>query len=311
MVAVCLLTHFNVADAIAALLHVGNLSGRVVGRSGKYGDRNYGGKGVGESDGKEKVEASVLVSTGGVYICGGVPGINGRRAIGGWPITEILLDLGKGAAGIYNADADFLNGIAHTIAHIVRSMQIAGVRRFGHQDPHVLCADGRVGEFQVDRSTLRLLYCPAGESFPLALRSRVEVERARSYPILHGVGRGIRAGPGDANRVHRLFGTQVHDDPLRVPGIALSGEPAREVRMTLPIAEIGTLQRTVAAGRETAVRQCVGKNVAHRLLEFSASGEVSALVRGIAPGSVLGPVPGRHAKFGIVAISNRSPTRRE
>src|SRR5260370_42008099 len=122
MLAVWLLTHFNVADAIAALLHVGNLRGRVVRRSVKHGDRNHRGKVVGESAGKEKVEASVLVSTGGVYICGGVPGINGRRAIGGWPITEILLDLGKGAAGIYNADADFLNGIAHTIAHILGSM---------------------------------------------------------------------------------------------------------------------------------------------------------------------------------------------
>ena len=55
----------------------------------------------------------------------------------------------------------------------------------------------------------------------------------------------------------------------------------------------------------------IRKNVANRLFELRATREVPALARGVAPGSVLGPMPRRHAKLRIIAISNRPPTRRE
>ncbi len=247
---------------IAALLNVGDLRGGVVRRAVKHGDRNHRRKIVGEAAGEEKIEAAVLVAARGIHVAGRVPGINRRGAISGRFVADTLLDLGKGAAGIDGADANFLDRVSHAVADVVRSMQIAGVRRFRHQDAHVLRGDGRVGELQIDGSALRIFHCARGESLPLALRALIEVERAFSHPIFHLIGRGVRARPGDANRIHRLFGLQIHDHPLRVQRVAFTRELAGEIGIALPIAEIRALQRAVAAGREAAVRQRIGQNVA-------------------------------------------------
>src|SRR5437588_12479070 len=59
------------------------------------------------------------------------------------------------------------------------------------------------------------------------------------------------------------------------------------------------------------MRQRVSQNVTNRFLQFSAAGEISALVGGIAPASVLVPVPRRHAELGVVAIRDRAPARRK
>ena len=59
------------------------------------------------------------------------------------------------------------------------------------------------------------------------------------------------------------------------------------------------------------MRQGIGQDVAERLLELRAAGKVPALVGRIAPGPVLGPMPGSHPKLGVVAISDGSPARGE
>src|SRR5258708_13548514 len=94
-------------------------------------------------------------------------------------------------------------------------------------------------------------------------------------------------------------------------GVGFAGELAREIGIALPIAEIRSLQRPVSAGGEAAMGQSIRKYVTQRLLEISAAGEVSAFVRRVAPRSILGPVPCGHAEFGVIAISDRPPTRAE
>src|SRR5256885_16556298 len=58
------------------------------------------------------------------------------------------------------------------------------------------------------------------------------------------------------------------------------------------------------------MRERVRKNVANARFEIGAAGEVTALVGGVAPGAFGIPVPGGHAKFGIVAIGDGSPAGR-
>src|SRR5215813_912374 len=55
------------------------------------------------------------------------------------------------------------------------------------------------------------------------------------------------------------------------------------------------------------MRQRVREDVASGSFEFGAAGEIAALVGGITPGAIGIPVPGGHAKFGIVAIGDRAP----
>jgi len=104
-----------------------------------------------------------------------------------------------------------------------------------------------------------------------------------------------------------FFRAEVGDDPLRVERIGFAGEFAGEVRIAFPVEEVGTLDGTVAAGSEAAMRKRVRQNVANGRFEIGAAGEVTALVSGIAPGAFGIPMPGGHAKFGIVAIGDGAP----
>src|SRR5580700_2601610 len=169
MFAVRLLTHFDVSDAVAAFLHVSNLGSGVIRRAIKHGDRNHRRKIVGESAGKEKVEAAVLVAARGVYVRGRVPWINRRRAVGSGFVAKIFLQLGKGTVGINTAHPNLLNGVSDAIADVVRPVLITGIRRFRHQNAHVLRDHGRVGQLDVKRSAFGVSYYARGESLPLAL----------------------------------------------------------------------------------------------------------------------------------------------
>ena len=91
VLAVGLLAHFDVSDAIAAFLDVGDLRRRIVRRAVKHGDRNHRRKVVGQSAGEKKIEAAVLVAAAIVYVFGGVPGINRRNAIGRSSFRRISL----------------------------------------------------------------------------------------------------------------------------------------------------------------------------------------------------------------------------
>ena len=76
VLAIRLLTQFDVSDAVAALFEIGDLGGSVVRRPVKHSDRNHRWEIVGESAGKEEIEAAVLVASGGVHVSGRVPGID-------------------------------------------------------------------------------------------------------------------------------------------------------------------------------------------------------------------------------------------
>src|SRR6202041_1515078 len=187
-----------------------------------------------------KVEAAVLVAARGVYIRGRVPWVNRRCAVGSGFVAQIFLKLGKGTIGINTAHPNLLNGVSDAIADVVRPVLIAGIRRFRHQYAHVLRDHGRVGQLDIQRSAFSVSYYPGGESLPLALRTQIEIEGALAHPILHLIGRSIRARPRDADRIYRRFGHQIYDYPLRVQSIAFAGELAGEIGIALPIAEIGT-----------------------------------------------------------------------
>src|SRR5437763_9214443 len=57
------------------------------------------------------------------------------------------------------------------------------------------------------------------------------------------------------------------------------------------------------------MRERIGKNVAEWRFEVGTVGEVSALMRGVAPGAVRVPVPGGHAELAVVAIGDGPPAR--
>ncbi len=139
----------------------------------------------------------------------------------------------------------------------------------------------------------------------------VEVERILPVPILDLIRHRIRTGPRNANRVYRFRGTQIDHHPLWMQRVTFAGEAAGQIGIALPICEIRAGYRSVSAGREAAVWKCVGQDVAGRLFEVGAAGKISAAVGGVAPGSILGPVPCGHAEFGVVAIGNRSPAGRK
>ncbi len=93
--------------------------------------------------------------------------------------------------------------------------------------------------------------------------------------------------------------------------VAFPGELTGEIRIAFPITKIGALDGAIATGGKTAVRQSVGQDVTGHSFQFGASGKVSASVRRITPRPILGPVPGGHPQFSVVAVSNGSPARRE
>src|SRR4030088_150412 len=93
--------------------------------------------------------------------------------------------------------------------------------------------------------------------------------------------------------------------------VAFAGELAGEVRIAFPVTEIGALYGAIAAGGKTTVRQSVGQNVTGHFLQFGAASEISTPMRRVAPRSVLGPVPGRHPQFSVIAVSDGSPARRQ
>ena len=91
--------------------------------------------------------------------------------------------------------------------------------------------------------------------------------------------------------------------------IRFASEFAAEVGIAFPVQEIGALDGAVAAGGEAAMREGIGKNVADWRFEVGTAGEVSALMRGVAPGAVRVPVPGGHAELAVVAIGDGPPAR--
>src|ERR1700733_9055078 len=94
-------------------------------------------------------------------------------------------------------------------------------------------------------------------------------------------------------------------------GVAFAREFGSQIRIAFPVGEIRTCDRPIATRRKSAVWQCVGKDVANRILQFGAAGEIASFAGGIAPSAVLSPVPSRHSKLGVIAIADRSPSGRK
>src|SRR5207302_6895994 len=99
-----------------------------------------------------------------------------------------------------------LNRIAIVVANVLRSMFVAGVGGFSHQDAKVSRGNGPVRELQRDRSALGLLQDACGKDSPVTFPSSVEIERVCTTPVFHLVGHGIGAGPLDPESTERLLG---------------------------------------------------------------------------------------------------------
>src|SRR5207245_9384044 len=118
VLAIRIFSHLDIADGVATLLNVGNLSGGIFRRAVKEGDGNHRGQVVSEPTGEENVKAGVLVSATIVYVLGGMPRINGRNAICSFLLSGIFRRLDESAVGINCACNNLLNGIADAIANI-------------------------------------------------------------------------------------------------------------------------------------------------------------------------------------------------
>src|SRR5580693_5403820 len=127
-------------------------------------------------------------------------------------------------------------------------------------------------------------------------------------PILHHVMSRVWVRPCDANTVDHLILREVENHPLRMQGIALSGEAPGEVRTAFPI----SIQIAIRKPRETcvagsvvacspAMRQRISVGIANGLGRSGRTCEVT-LSTGIAPGSLRIPVPCLDRKFSILAI---------
>ncbi len=94
-------------------------------------------------------------------------------------------------------------------------------------------------------------------------------------------------------------------------GVLLSSKSAGQVGVALPVSKVRTLHRAIAPGREAAMWQRVGEDVADGLPQVGAAGEITTPMCRITPGSILCPIPCRHAEFGVVAIGDWTPACRE
>ncbi len=76
VLAIRLLSHFDIGDRIASLLEIGDLGSGVFGRAVQHGDWNHRGQIVREAAGEEQIEAAVLVGSRSVHVRCGMPGVN-------------------------------------------------------------------------------------------------------------------------------------------------------------------------------------------------------------------------------------------
>ena len=157
VLAIGLLPHFYISDAVATLFQVGNLHSRIVWRAVEHGDWNHRRKIVRKPATEENIKAAVLVISTVIHIIRGMPRINRRNAIRSSFLVGILRRLDKSPAVIHRTHSDLLNGIADAVADVVRSMLVASVRGLCHQGTYVPCGDRHIGKLQGDRAALGIL----------------------------------------------------------------------------------------------------------------------------------------------------------
>jgi hypothetical protein len=170
---------------------------------------------------------------------------------------------------------------------------VASIRGFSHQDAQISGGDRSIRELQRDRAAFCFFEMARWEYVPLTLRACIEVQCSRAGPIFHLGRSGVGAGPCNADSIHWLFPVQVDDDPLRMQGVTFASKSPGQV--------------TIAACRESTMRKGIGEDVADRISQVGAAGEISAATCRITPSSVLCPVPGRPTKLTVVPICDRTP----
>ena len=217
--AIRLLAHLDPADRVAALLEVRDLRGRIVGRSVEHGDRNHRGQVVGQAAGEEDVEAGVLAASRGVDVGRRMPGIDRRSGV-----SCLRCYRRECCRGVDRAGLEILNAVAHAIAYVVRTVQVAGVRRLRHPDAHESRCNGIRREFQVDGAAFAVLHRPAGKCLPLPVGRAAQ--RTLPHPVIHLVDLGVWVCPADLHRIEtacRRAG----------PSLPIAGEACRSRRVNL------------------------------------------------------------------------------
>ena len=134
MLAVGFFAHFYISDGVAAFFDVGDLGGGIFRCAVKHGDRNHCRKVIGESAGKENVEAAVLIVSSIVYVGRGMPGIDGGNGIGGLFFIRSFRGFDENSSRIRRARSDLLNRVADTIADVVRTVLVARIRGLHHHN---------------------------------------------------------------------------------------------------------------------------------------------------------------------------------
>ena len=160
MLAVGLLSHLYISDGVTTLFNVCDLRGRIFRCAVEHGDRNHCRKIIGESAGKENIEAAVLIVSSVVHIGGGMPGIDGGNGIRGAFFIRSFRGFDESPSSIRRARSNLLNRIANTVANIVRPVFVTSIRRLRHQDAQESRGNWRLRELQNN--------CPAARIFQYA-----------------------------------------------------------------------------------------------------------------------------------------------
>src|SRR5437588_10665977 len=161
-----------------------------------------------------------------------MPRIDGGDAIGGQWVRGIARRRSECTVD-NDSCCNLLDCITDAVSDGRRSMFVAGIRRFRHQDAQVTRGYWAVGQFERHDATLRISQSTRREDMPFTLWTEVEIQRASPCPVLHLVVGGIGTGPDDTHRVNQLLTLQVYDHPLRMKGITFASEHAGQIGISL------------------------------------------------------------------------------
>ncbi|KFB72377.1 MAG: hypothetical protein AW09_002446 [Candidatus Accumulibacter phosphatis] len=135
-----------------------------------------------------------------------------------------------------------------------------------------------------------------------------------AIPVLHRIAHGIRYPPGDTDRIHRYFLSQISDQPLRVP--VLSRVAAIQIGVALPEGigvAVSQSRITIVFGLVDGISspwQPVTKGGQDRSARVIVGGPVTLGVLAVTPVAARIPVPGLDTEFGAQAVSQRTQTDR-
>ena len=245
-----------------------------------------------------------------------MPGIN-RRAIGRclFLIWSVPHDVVKRPITRSGAEVEFANGVAHAIAWVGGTVGVAGVRRFGHPDPQESHGHGNGAQANRLGLAFAVRNRPLRKRLPDTARNRPNGILAR--PILHHIMSGVGFCPGDANAVYLLDLRQVHDHPLRMQRVTLSGKSLGEIGIAFPesvqIAIVQPREPNVIGAviaRSAAARQRIPVGVTDHFRRSRRAGEISFAVGNASstPRPLRIPVPCLDGEFRILPVGDWLPS---